>query len=33
MWGPKAKIGTYISNIDEICDIFIVSHQDFKMTP
>ena len=24
---------SYISNIDEICDIFIVSHQDFEMTP
>jgi len=33
MWGPKAKINTCISDTDEIYDAFIISHQDFEMTP
>ena len=30
--GPKAKTDICISNIDKVCDIFIVSYQNFKIT-
>ena len=32
MQRPISKVDTYVSNIDEIRDIFIVSYQNFEMT-
>lgn len=32
MWGLKAEIDTCISNVDEVCNVFIIGYQSFKIT-
>jgi len=32
MQEPESEIDTSVSNVDKICDILVISYQDFEMT-